>query len=96
MQGSQTACIVRLNYPKEHDDVLALRRPPRGRVIVEVVLLPFRALMHVLDSELEVGSSPGDGPHLYGLTGFHTINPIIVCSFICNRNLACSEGIRLD
>jgi hypothetical protein len=54
------------------------------------------ALMHVLDPDLEAGSSRGDGLHLYGLTGMHAINQVIACFLICNKNLACGEGTRLD
>jgi hypothetical protein len=63
---------------------------------VEVVRIPVYALINVLDSYMEVGSSPGDGLHLYGLTGLHTINQVIACFLICNINLACGEGIRVD
>jgi hypothetical protein len=63
---------------------------------VEVVRIPIYALINVLDSDTEVGSSPGDGLHLYGLTGLHTINRVIACSLIYNMNLACGEGIRVD
>jgi hypothetical protein len=63
---------------------------------VEVVQIPVYALINVLDSYMEVGSSPGDGLHLYGLTGLHTINQVIACSLIYNINLACGEGIRVD
>jgi hypothetical protein len=30
------------------------------------------------------------------LTRLHAINRVIVCSLICNRNLACGESTRLD
>jgi hypothetical protein len=54
------------------------------------------ALMHILEPDLEAGDCPGNGLHLYCLTGLHAIDRVIACSPICNRNLACSEGRRLD
>jgi hypothetical protein len=51
--------------------------------------------MCVLDPDLKAGSSLGNGMHLYSLTVLYIINQVIVCSLICNRNLACSEGKRL-
>jgi hypothetical protein len=77
-------------------DMLDLRRLRRGGVIVEAMQILVCALMHVLDPDLEVGSSLGDGLHLYDFTGLHAINQVIACSFIFNRNLACGEGIGLD
>jgi hypothetical protein len=52
--------------------------------------------MHVLDSELEAGNSPGNELHLHGLTGFHATNWVIAYSLICSRKLACGECTRLD
>jgi hypothetical protein len=63
---------------------------------VEAVGIHVRTLMHVLDLYLKVGSSLSNGLHLYGVTGLHTINEVIAGSLICNRNLACGEGITLD
>jgi hypothetical protein len=89
LEGSQTACcIVRLNCPKGHTDMLALLRPPHGGVAVEAGRIPVRALMHILEPDLEAESSPTDGLHLYSLTGLHAINRVITCSVTCNRNLA--------
>jgi hypothetical protein len=76
--------------------MLDLRRLRCGGVAVEAMQILVCALMHVLDPDLEVGSSPGDGLHLYDFTGLHAINRVIACSFIFNRNLACGEGIGLD
>jgi hypothetical protein len=83
----------RARNPK--DDVLALRWLPCGGVAVEAVQIPVPVLMCVLDPDLKAGSSLGNGMHLYSLTVLYIINQVIVCSLICNRNLACSEGKRL-
>jgi hypothetical protein len=63
---------------------------------VEVERILVCALMHVLKLDLKAGSSPGNGLHLYSLTGLHAINRVITCSRICNRNLPCGEGKRSD
>jgi hypothetical protein len=96
LQDSWAACFVRLNCLKEHDDVLALRWSPRGCAIMEVVRIPVHALMHVLDTDLEADYCLGNGLLLSGLTGFHAIDSTKVYFLICNRNLACDKGIRLD
>jgi hypothetical protein len=61
LQGSQAACIVRLNCSKGHDDVLALRWLPRGGAAVKVMRIPIHALMRELDPDLEVGGCLGNG-----------------------------------
>jgi hypothetical protein len=38
---------------------------------------------------------PGNGLHLYCLTGQHAIIWVIACSLICNKYLAYGEGTRL-
>jgi hypothetical protein len=52
--------------------------------------------MHVLDPDSEAGGCQGNGLHLSCLIRVHTTNRVIACSLICNKNLACSEGTRLD
>jgi hypothetical protein len=52
--------------------------------------------MHVLDPYLDAGGYPGDGLHRAGLTGRHATDWVIKCSIICNRNLVCGEGTRLN
>jgi hypothetical protein len=57
-EGSHAACIIRLNYPKRHDEVLALLRLPHGAVVMKAMRIPIHALMHVLDPDLEGGVTP--------------------------------------
>jgi hypothetical protein len=52
--------------------------------------------MHVLDIDLEVGNGPHNGLDLYFFTVFHAINRAIACSLICNQNLTCIKGTKLD
>jgi hypothetical protein len=52
--------------------------------------------MHVLDPNPEASSCLGNGLHLYCLMGVHTANRLIVCSLICNRDIAYDENIKLD
>jgi hypothetical protein len=47
-------------------------------------------------SDLEASDSLSNGLHLYCLIGQHAINRVIAYSFICNSNLAYTEGTRLD
>jgi hypothetical protein len=60
------------------------------------VQISVHALMRILEQDPEVGDCPSNGLHLYCLTGLHATNRVIACSLICNRNLACGKGIRLD
>jgi hypothetical protein len=60
------------------------------------VRIPVHALMCIIGTDLEAGNDPGNGMHLYCLTGFHAIDHVIVFSLICNKNLACNKGTRLD
>jgi hypothetical protein len=69
---------------------------PCGCMAAGAVRISVCALMHVLEPDPEAGNCPGIGLHLYCLTGVHTISWVIVCSLICNQNLACGEGTRLD
>jgi hypothetical protein len=52
--------------------------------------------MCVLEPDPEVGNCLGEGLHWYCLNGLHTTNRVIACSLICNRNLACDKGARLN
>jgi hypothetical protein len=85
-----------LNCPKGHNDVLALWWSPRGCTATEIMQIHVRALMHVLDPNLEASSCPGDGLNLHGFTSFHVIDQAITCFLIYNRNLFCGEGTSLD
>jgi hypothetical protein len=60
------------------------------------VQIPIHALMHVLDIDLESSNRSGNGLHLYCLIGFHAIDRAIAHFLICNRNLACGKGTRLN
>jgi hypothetical protein len=95
LQGLREDCIVRLNCPKGHDDVLALRRLPCGCATVEVVQIPVRALMHAW-SRPGGRRLTGQWIALFDLTRLYPINRVIACSLIYNnKNLAYGEGIRL-
>jgi hypothetical protein len=39
---------------------------------------------------------PGQWAASPSLTGLHAIDWVIACSLICNKNLDCGEGTRLD
>jgi hypothetical protein len=54
------------------------------------------ALMHVLKPNPEAGGCLGNVLHLYCLIGLHATTWVIVCSLICNWNLAYNEGSRID
>jgi hypothetical protein len=58
--------------------------------------IAIRALMHILESDPEVGGCPGNGLLLYCFTREHATNRVITSSLICNRSLGCGEGTRLD
>jgi hypothetical protein len=60
------------------------------------VQIPIHALMHVLDIDLEASNRPGNELHLYCLISFHAIDRAIAHFLICNRNLACGKGTRLN
>jgi hypothetical protein len=62
----------------------------------DAVQISIRSLLRVLELDLEAGDCPGNGLHLYCLTGLHTTNRVIACSLICNRKLACGKSARLD
>jgi hypothetical protein len=70
--------------------------PPPGRTAAEVVRIFVHALMRIPKPDPEAGNCPGDGMHWYCLIGVHATNRLILCSLICNRDLACGEGTRLD
>jgi hypothetical protein len=53
-------------------------------------------LMCILEPDPEASGYPGNKLHLYCLTGLHATNKVVVCSLICNRNLVCDEGTKLD
>jgi hypothetical protein len=76
--------------------VPALVWPPHGRTMTGDVQISVLALMHVLKLGPKAGGYPGNGMHLYGLTGLHTTNHVIACSLIYNRNLVYDEGTRPD
>jgi hypothetical protein len=61
-----------------------------------VVQISVYALMHVLKPNPEVDDCPGNGLHLYYLTGVRATNQVIAFHLIYNRSLACDEGTRLD
>jgi hypothetical protein len=67
-----------------------------GRTTAEAVQISVCTLMHVLEPDSEVGDCPSNVLHLYCLIEVHATNRVIACSLICNRNLACAEGTRLD
>jgi hypothetical protein len=52
--------------------------------------------MCVLKPDSETGDCPGNGLHRYCLTRVHITNRVIACSLICNRDVACVKGKRLD
>jgi hypothetical protein len=63
---------------------------------VEAVQIFVRALMYVLEPDPEVAYCPGNGLHLCYMTEVHDTNRVVACSLICNRNLSCNKGTRLD
>jgi hypothetical protein len=52
--------------------------------------------MRVLEPDPEVGNCPGGRLHWYCLNGLHATNRVIACSLICNKNVACDKGARLN
>jgi hypothetical protein len=52
--------------------------------------------MCTLDPDLEVVNCSGNGLYMCNFNEQHTINRVIACFLICNKNLACSKGTRLD
>jgi hypothetical protein len=78
LQGSWTTCVVRLNNPTGHDDVLALWQLPHECAIVEAMWIPVCTLMQILDPDLEADSCLGDGLHLHGLIVSHAIDRTVV------------------
>jgi hypothetical protein len=69
---------------------------PRDHTAVGAVQIFMRALMHVLEPDLEADDCPGNGLYCYCLIGVHATNRVIACSLIYNRNLACGVGTSLD
>jgi hypothetical protein len=53
-------------------------------------------LMRALDHDPEASGCPSNWLHLYCLTRLHAANRVIAYSLICNQNLVCGEGTRLD
>jgi hypothetical protein len=76
--------------------MLSLPWLPLGCMAVGAKRISVCALMHVLKPNPEAGGCLGNVLHLYCLIGLHATNWVIACSLICNWNLACNEGSRID
>jgi hypothetical protein len=63
---------------------------------MKAMRISIRALMHILEPNLEACNCLGNRLHLYCFTRLHATNLVIACSLIYNRNLAYGERIRLD
>jgi hypothetical protein len=58
--------------------------------------ISVRALIRILEPNLDATFCPSNGLHLYCLTKVHTTIRVIACSLIYNRDLSYSEGTRID
>jgi hypothetical protein len=65
-------------------------------MVAGVMQIAIRALMHILESDPEVGGCPGNGLLLYCFTREHATNRVITSALICNKSQGCGEGTRLD